>query len=34
MDAVGGQMGEIDFIYGVKGKVLYMGTEQGVKDFF
>lgn len=34
MDAVGGQMGQIDFIYGVKGKVLYMGTEQGVKDFF
>ena len=34
MDAVGSQMGEIDFIYGVKGKVLYMGTEQGVKDFF
>lgn len=34
MDAMGGQMGEIDFIYGVKGKVLYMGTEQGVKDFF
>lgn len=34
MDAVGGQMGQIDFIYGVKGKVFYMGTEQGVKDFF
>ena len=34
MDAVGGQMSGIDFIYGVKGKVLYMGTEQGVKDFF
>lgn len=34
MDAMGGQMGQIDFIYGVKGKVLYMGTEQGVKDFF
>ena len=34
MDAVGGQMGEIDFVYGVKGKVFYMGTEQGVKDFF
>lgn len=34
MDAMGGQMGEIDFIYGVKGKVFYMGTEQGVKDFF
>lgn len=34
MDAMGSQMGEIDFIYGVKGKVLYMGTEQGVKDFF
>ena len=34
MDAVGGQMGGIDFIYGVKGKVFYMGTEQGVKDFF
>ena len=34
MDAVGGQMGQLDFIYGVKGKVLYMGTEQGVKDFF
>lgn len=34
MDAMGGQMGPIDFIYGVKGKVLYMGTEQGVKDFF
>lgn len=34
MDAVGGQMGGFDFIYGVKGKVFYMGTEQGVKDFF
>ena len=34
MDAVGGQMGQIDFVYGVKGKVFYMGTEQGVKDFF
>ena len=34
MDAMGGQMSGIDFIYGVKGKVLYMGTEQGVKDFF
>ena len=34
MDAMGGQIGEIDFIYGVKGKVFYMGTEQGVKDFF
>ena len=34
MDAVGGQMGGIDFVYGVKGKVFYMGTEQGVKDFF
>ena len=34
IDAMGGQIGQIDFIYGVKGKVLYMGTEQGVKDFF
>ena len=34
MDAVGGQMSGIDFTYGVKGKVFYMGTEQGVKDFF
>ena len=34
MDAVGDQMGQIDFVYGVKGKVFYMGTEQGVKDFF
>ena len=34
MDMMGSQMGGIDFIYGVKGKVFYMGTEQGVKDFF
>ena len=34
MDAVGGQMGGIDFVYGVKDKVFYMGTEQGVKDLF
>lgn len=34
MDMMGSQMGQIDFIYGVKGKVFYMGTEQGVKDFF
>lgn len=34
MDMMGSQMGGIDFIYGVKGKVLYFGTEQGVKDFF
>ena len=34
MDAVGGQMGGIDFVYGVKDKVFYMGTVQGVKDLF
>ena len=34
MDMMGSQMGGFDLIYGVKGKVFYMGTEQGVKDFF
>ena len=29
-----GQMDGIDLICGVKGKVFYAGTEQGIKDFF